>query len=107
MTGGTPLICFEFRNREFVESSGSPSADIYLLANRESETFELHFSTGANLIECRTAERQARSIAASGIQLGTGERIGRGYNLTINSDGSGLPERLKKSVPEAYFQKMY
>ncbi|MFQ6126276.1 MAG: hypothetical protein ACE5R6_16955 [Candidatus Heimdallarchaeota archaeon] len=101
------MLCFEFRNREFVEVSGTPSSDIYLLVNRESESLELHFSTGANLIECRTAERQARSIAASGVQLVTGERIGRGFNLTVNSDGTGLPERLKKPVPEAYFQKMY
>ena len=103
------MLIFEFRNREFAQVNGSPSTDVYLQVNKEVGTLELCVGKGANLIEARTAERQARSISASGVQSSNGERIGMGYQLSVNSDNSdsGLPDRLKKPVTEAYGKRKF
>ncbi len=61
------MLIFEFRNREFAQVKGTPSTDVYLQVNKEIGTLELCVGKGANLIETRTAERQARSISASGV----------------------------------------
>ena len=103
------MLIFEFRNREFAQVKGTPSTDVYLQINKEIGTLELCVGKGSNLIETRTAERQARSISVSGVQCSNGERIGVGYQLSVNSDNSdgGLPDRLKKPVTEAYGQRRY
>ena len=100
------MIVLEFINREFVEVSGTPSTDIYLQVKKENDTMELHLGKGASLIECRTAERQARSLAVSGVHRSNGERLGQGYRLVVNSDNS-MPDRLKKTVKDAYSLRNY
>jgi len=100
------MIVLEFRNREFVEVSGTPSTDIYLQVKKENGTMELHLGKGANLIECRTAERQARSLAVTGVHRSNGERLGQGFRLVVNSDNA-MPDRLKKTVKDAYSLRNY
>ncbi len=48
--------------------------------------------------------RQAESIARSGFLLSNGERIGRGWKLIIDEDGTSLPDRLVVSPRVSYSQ---
>ncbi len=92
-----------FQNREFVESSAE-DAGIRVELDAGAKQVKLVLSRETGLIERRTAMRQAESIARSGFLLSNGERIGRGWKLVVDEQGSALPERLTVTPRVSYSQ---
>jgi hypothetical protein len=95
------VIKLVFQNREFVESSATDTG-IFVELERTTKQVRLVLSRGTSLIARRTAMRQAESIARSGFLLANGERIGRGWKLVIDEEGSSLPDRLVVSPRVSY-----
>ena len=84
--------------------SSTIDAGIHVELEKSTKQVRLVLSRGTSLIERRTAMRQAESIARSGFLLSNGERIGRGWKLTIDEDGTSLPDRLVVSPRVSYSQ---
>ena len=92
----------EYRDSQFHECSGTPTASITLTIDEAGKKLILVIPTGTGMIERRAAERNARGIEKVGFQTTSGPRIGRGFELVIEGHGGGLPDRLKHSPREVY-----
>jgi len=93
------VIKLGFKEKGFVE--GLSDADIVLLVDVQEKKLALKSNAGANFIDVRTAERQARSFPKVGITLKNGFKVGQGFELVIEND-VGPPERLRHSPREVY-----
>jgi hypothetical protein len=93
------VVKLGFREKGFVE--GYSDAEIILLVDVQEKKLTLKSSPGANFIDVRTAERQARSFPKVGITLKDGFKVGQGYELVIENDIEP-PDRLRHSPREVY-----
>lgn len=84
--------------------SSTVDTGIHVELEKTTKQVRLVLSRGTSLIERRTAMRQAESIARTGFLLSNGERIGRGWKLVIDEDGTSLPDRLTVSPRVSYSQ---
>lgn len=96
------MTVLEYRDSQFHEVRGQPTADITLKIDSGPKKLILSIPGGVSMIQRRSAERNARSIASSGFQLSRGGRVGRGFELVIEGGGGGLPDRLTRSPREVY-----
>ncbi|MFX1453315.1 MAG: coiled-coil domain-containing protein [Promethearchaeota archaeon] len=85
-------IFLKYVNNQFVRAMSQPSEGIFLILDESRQKWILDYSLEPNLIERKTAERQARSLAKSGFIIG-GNRVGIRYDLEIASE-SKVPEKL-------------
>ena len=89
------MIVLEFRDDRFVEVRGTASG-IRVELDKATRQVKVFIPAGTSLIKRRTALRQAESIARTGFLRDTGERVGRGWELVVNEEDTGIPERLTK-----------
>jgi hypothetical protein len=99
MATSNGVVKLGFKEKGFVE--GLSDADITLLVDVAEKKLTLKSNPGANFIDVRTAERQARSFPKVGVTLKNGFRVGQGFQLLIESDVSA-PERLHHSPRQVY-----
>ncbi len=85
-------IFLKYANKQFVRAMTRPNEGIILILDETKQKWILDYSLEPNLIERRTAERQARSIAKTGFNIG-GNRVGVRYQLEI-AEQSIVPEKL-------------
>jgi hypothetical protein len=93
------VVKLGFKEKGFVE--GLSDAEIFLLVDVQEKKLTLTSSPGANFIDVRTAERQARSFPKVGITLKNGYKVGQGFELVIENDIEP-PDRLRHSPREVY-----
>lgn len=93
------VVKLGFREKGFVE--GLSDAEIVLLVDLQEKKLTLKSNPGANFIDVRTAERQARSLPKVGLTLKDGFRVGQGFQLVIEND-TRPPERLCHSPRQVY-----
>jgi len=95
------VIVLEFREDRFVEASGTPSG-IRVELDKATKQVKVFIPAGTSLVKRRTALRQAESIARTGFLRDTGERVGIGWELVVNEEDTGIPERLTKHPLVSY-----
>ena len=93
------VVKLGFKEKGFVE--GLSDAEIFLLVDVQEKKLTLKSSPGANFIDVRTAERQARSFPKIGIPLKTGEIVGRGFEFVVETE-IGPPDKLRHSPRQVY-----
>lgn len=91
-------IMLKYAGAQFVRVMSRPASGIILILDEANQKWKLDFNNEPNLIERKTAERQARSIAKSGYLSG-GNRVGVGLDLEIVS-GEDVPEALLRDQHE-------
>nr|MDO8134604.1 hypothetical protein [Candidatus Njordarchaeum guaymaensis] len=99
MSASQGVVKLGFKEKGFVE--GLADADIVLMVDVQEKKLTLKSNPGANFIDVRTAERQARSFPKVGINLKNGFKVGQGFELVIEND-VGPPERLRHSPRQVY-----
>lgn len=89
------MIKLVYKDKLFVESQSSEATDSLaeLTIDESNMIATLSFSGNANLIERRTAKRQAQSILKTGFLLSNGKRVGRDCKLNDLEDDS-IEDRL-------------
>ncbi|MFX0135796.1 MAG: hypothetical protein ACFFDN_19290 [Candidatus Hodarchaeota archaeon] len=85
-------IFLKYANKQFIRAMTRPAEGIILILDESQQKWILDYSLEPNLIERKTAERQARSIAKSGFNIG-GNRVGIRYDLEI-AEEQAVPEKL-------------
>lgn len=93
------VIKLTFKDKGFVEDTSE--SEITLLVDAQAKKMVLKSSPGANFIDVRTAERQARSFPKIGIPLKNGDCVGRGFDFQIEND-IGPPDKLRHSPRQVY-----
>jgi hypothetical protein len=93
------MIKLVYKEKGFCQESGD--GEIVLLVDQQAKRLVLKSSPGANFIDVRTAERQARSFPKIGIPLKTGENVGRGYEFVVENE-VGPPDKLRHSPRQVY-----
>jgi hypothetical protein len=93
------VVKLGFKEKGFIE--GLSDAEIILLVDVQEKKLTLKSNPGANFIDVRTAERQARSFPKVGVSLKNGFRVGQGFELVIENDVAP-PERLRHSPRQVY-----
>jgi hypothetical protein len=93
------IVKLNFKNKVFVQEADE--SEITLLVDPQAKKMVLKSSPGANFIDVRTAERQARSFPKIGIPLKNGENVGRGFEFQIEND-IGPPDKLRHSPRQVY-----
>jgi hypothetical protein len=99
MPSSPSIIKLNFKNKGFVQEADE--SEITLLVDPQAKKMVLKSSPGANFIDVRTAERQARSFPKIGIPLKNGENIGRGFDFQIETE-IGPPDKLRHSPRQVY-----
>jgi hypothetical protein len=99
MTSNPAIIKLNFKNKVFVQEASE--SEITLLVDAQARKMVLRSSPGANFIDVRTAERQARSFPKIGIPLKNGENVGRGFDFQIENE-IGPPDKLRHSPRQVY-----
>lgn len=90
------VIKLIYKDKVFTEAMGESAADsatAVLAIDETNGKALLTFSPEANLVERRTAQRQANSICKTGYLLSSGERVGGECMLDIAEEDQ-LPDRL-------------
>ena len=85
-----------YKDKVFAEAIGESSTDsatAVLSIDEANGKAILTFAPGANLVERRTAQRQASSICKTGYLLSNGERVGGECKLDIAEEDQH-PDRL-------------
>jgi hypothetical protein len=93
------MVKLVYKEKGFSEGSGD--GEIVLLVDSQAKKLILKSSPGANFIDVRTAERQARSFPKIGIPLKTGETVGRGFEFVVETE-IGPPDKLRHSPRQVY-----
>jgi len=96
------MTFLEYRNSQFQECAGQPATDITLKVDDAQKKLILSVPGGVSMIQSRSAERAARGISKAGYKSKSGATLGRGYELVIEGQGGGLPDKLKHSPREVY-----
>ncbi|MHA2271692.1 MAG: hypothetical protein ACXACI_07505 [Candidatus Hodarchaeales archaeon] len=78
------MVRLTFMETGFMEDKGEGEA--YLDLDEENQKAVLSFTPAAGLVKKRMAQRQARSICATGFQLRSGGRLGAGYSLEVQEE---------------------
>ena len=92
--------CFlVFSGKIFTRISEPAESGIRMILDEKEKKWLLYFDEDTQLIDQRTAERQARSISKAGFGTETGERLGIGYELKIIGE-KDVPPRLLKDQHE-------
>jgi hypothetical protein len=99
MPQNSGIVKLLYREKGFSQDSGD--SDIVLLVDQQAKKLILKSSPGANFIDVRTAERQARSFPKIGIPLKNGENVGRGFEFVVENE-IGPPEKLRHSPRQVY-----
>ena len=95
INGEFDVIKLVYKDKLFVESQSSEGTDslAQLTIDESNMVATLSFSSDANLVERRTAKRQAQSILKTGFLLSSGKRIGRDCKLNDPEEDS-IEDRL-------------
>ncbi len=96
------MTVLEYRDSQFYECSGEGSTEITLKIEDGPKKLVLRVAGSSSMIQKRSAERNARGISKTGFRTTSGGSIGRGYDLIVEGQGGGLPDRLKHSPREVY-----
>jgi hypothetical protein len=99
MPSNSAIVKLNFKNKAFIEEANE--SEITLLVDTQAKKMVLKSSAGANFIDVRTAERQARSFPKIGIPLKNGDCVGRGFEFQIEND-IGPPDKLRHSPRQVY-----
>ena len=87
-------ILLSYSNKNFIRVMSKPSQGCFLELDQPNARWILDVQNETNLVERRTAERQARSIAKAGYVDG-GRRLGVNYKLEV-VEKHDLPEKLTR-----------
>ncbi|MHA1143632.1 MAG: hypothetical protein ACTSRW_02775 [Candidatus Helarchaeota archaeon] len=93
--GSTTQLILHYSNKNFIRVMSKPAVGCYLELDQPNARWILNCELEPNLVERRTAERQARSIARVGYVDG-GRRVGVNYRLEIVNSGEDVPEKLTR-----------
>jgi hypothetical protein len=99
MPSNPGVIKLNFKNKVFIQETAE--SEITLLVDPQAKKMVLKSSPGANFIDIRTAERQARSFPKIGIPLKNGDSVGRGFDLEVENE-IGPPDKLRHSPRQVY-----
>ncbi|NHI94270.1 MAG: hypothetical protein EAX96_17395 [Candidatus Lokiarchaeota archaeon] len=87
-------IILRFDGKEFIQQTTFNEDSINLVLNPDAQRWQLSWAVTSTLIDRKTAERQARSIAKSGYAIGA-ERYGLGLELELIGSQT-IPEALTR-----------
>jgi hypothetical protein len=91
-----------FKNKLFVESKEPNGDSIHLDFDENNEKIVLTVPIGSSLINRLTAQRQANGIAKTGWLSSSGTRYGEGYDVVLEGDGGGVPDKLNHSPRKVF-----
>ncbi len=87
------VIYLRFTGEDFRYVPKKPDEGIILILDKQEEKWLLVWDAKSSLIDRRTAERIARSIAKAGWTLPGGGRVGMGFKIELQGEKT-MPERL-------------
>ncbi|MHA2059445.1 MAG: hypothetical protein ACW976_01520 [Candidatus Ranarchaeia archaeon] len=91
-----------FKNKLFVESKEANGDGIHLDFDESNEKIILTVPIGSSLINRLTAQRQANGISKTGYLASSGARFGEGYDVVLEGEGGGVPEKLNHSPRKVF-----